>query len=166
LQTTIQGAKQDWKIIPAEQVEMHSLDFNQMSRSPMGANFAIFRIRLPRSPGKLTQASMFRGIAEIARQGRDNRARLAVGAVRPQGRLPIGLQRALAVFDGQAPTSRARCSISSTTPGSDRSGVASPCRRAFKRAAAFPAAVRGPVLRVELRRLASRCRELVISDQP
>ena len=62
-------------------------------------------------------------------------------------------------------------SISALSAGSRRIVAARPCRRALRRTCVFPAAVRGPVLRCELRRLAAiwrldaMARPLAVADQ-
>jgi len=60
-------------------------------------------------------------------------------------------------FAGSAPLPQitvASWSIAAFSTGSRRIMAARPCRRALRRTRVFPAAVRGPVLRCELRRLA------------
>ena len=61
-------------------------------------------------------------------------------------------------FAGSAPLPQitaASWSTSTFSAGSRRIVAARPCRRALRRTRAFPVAVRGPVLRCELRRLAA-----------
>ena len=81
--------------------------------------------------------------------------------------------RACSRFAGSAPLPQipvASWSTAAFVAGSRRIVAARPCRRALRRTRAFPVAVRGPVLRCELRRLAAiwrsdaMSRSLTIAD--